>query len=91
MTKRQIKKRYKGNNQAAFLTKLIFVFSTTAIRNWRGKNKTELLPICEKFKAQKADLIQICQDFKDINAATKEDIIGFLETFFEEVEHETFL
>ena len=58
---------------------------------WRGKNKTELLPICEKFKAQKADLIQICQDFKDINAATKEDIIGFLETFFEEVEHETFL
>jgi len=58
---------------------------------WRGKDKTALLPICEKFKAQKAAFFQICQEFEDLDAATKEDMIGFLETFFEEVENETFL
>lgn len=58
---------------------------------WRGKNKTALIPICEKFKAQKTEFIQTCQGFEDLNPAAKEDIISFLETFFEDVENEIFL
>ncbi len=58
---------------------------------WRGKNKTELIPICEKFKTQKAEFIQACQGFEDLDAASKADMISFLETFFEDVENKTFL
>lgn len=58
---------------------------------WRGKSKDELLPICEKFKAQKADFIQACEGFEDLEAEAKADMIAFLETFFEDVENKTFL
>jgi len=58
---------------------------------WRGKSKSELVPVCEKFKAQKSTLIQACENFEALDAASKADMIGFLETFFEDVENETFL
>ncbi len=58
---------------------------------WRGKSKTALVPICEKFKAQKAEFIQACEGFENLDTASKADVISFLETFFEEVENETFL
>jgi len=58
---------------------------------WRGKNKAELVPICAKFKAQKMGFIKACQSFENLDITSKEDMIGFLESFFEEVENETFL
>ena len=58
---------------------------------WRGKSKEELMPVCENFKAQKADFMQICQEFEDLDGASKEDMMAFLETFFEDVENKTFL
>lgn len=58
---------------------------------WRGKDKSALLPVCEKFKAQKADFIKICHDFEYLDLETRADMIDFIETFFEEIEQETFL
>lgn len=58
---------------------------------FRGKNKKELLPICENFKLHKAELIAICKEFTRLDAATKADILHFLESFFIELEEEPFL
>ena len=58
---------------------------------FRGKNKKELLPVCEAFKAQKAIFVQICKEFEGLSDTTKAEMIGFLESFFTEVEQETFL
>jgi len=58
---------------------------------WRGKSKKELIPICRKFKAQKAAMIQACEGLSYLEAETKADMIDFLETFFEDVDKELFL
>lgn len=58
---------------------------------WRGKSKEELLPICENFKAQKAAFINACQGFENLETVHKEDMVSFLESFFQEVEDKTFL
>ena len=55
---------------------------------WRGKNKEELLPICEAFKAQKSSFMQICEIFEHLKPETKEDMITFLTSFFEGVDNE---
>ena len=58
---------------------------------WPGKDKTVLRPICEAFKAQKGTFLETCQSFEGLEDATKADMIRFIESFFEEMEKETFL
>ena len=58
---------------------------------WPGKDKTVLKPILEDFKAQKVAFIEVCRSFEGLDEVTKADMIGFIETFFEEMEKETFL
>ena len=55
---------------------------------WRGKNKEELLPVCDAFKSLKPNFFKTCMEFEYLNAATKEDMIAFLDSYFEEVEKE---
>lgn len=58
---------------------------------WRGKSKAALLPVYKDFKAQKADFINACEEFDDLEIEHKEDMIRFIESFFQEVEEDTFL
>ncbi|MEM1119502.1 MAG: hypothetical protein AAGJ18_03595 [Bacteroidota bacterium] len=58
---------------------------------WRGKSKEVLLPVYENFKIRKADFIAVCQAFEDLSEEQKTDMLEFLESFFEEVDNQTFL
>lgn len=53
---------------------------------WRGKSKDELIPICESFKAQKDKILQQCKAFELLDPTVQEEMVSYLESFFESVD-----
>lgn len=57
---------------------------------WRGKTKTELKEVAEKFIAEKENLLAIINNTKGLSAANKIDMITFLEEFYADISKEEF-
>ena len=58
---------------------------------FRGKDKSELLPVAENILINRAKLIQTIDNFPHLEETTKIDIKQFIESFFAQVEENKFL
>lgn len=49
---------------------------------WKGKDITEMEKTIQFFLQKKADIIALCQNFKELDEAARLDIVDYLESFF---------
>ena len=57
---------------------------------WRGKTKTELVEIAEKFITEKEQLYKLIENTEGLSTDSKEDMKGFLEEFYTDISSEEF-
>ena len=53
---------------------------------WRGKDRTQLEPVLEDFRRQKEALIGLCRDFDCLSAQDRQDMVEYLEEFFQKMQ-----
>ena len=56
---------------------------------WRGKSAKPLNPICKEFRAAQEDLRKLCSGWAHLNSADKEEILEYLDQFFDEINNPT--
>ena len=49
---------------------------------WRGKDRSQLKPVLDEFRACKERLIGVCQQFEMLSEKDREDVVQYLEEFF---------
>ena len=58
---------------------------------WRGKQSNDFASTIQLFLAKKQNLIDLCYEFEWLNEKAKDDMVGYLQSFYEIVEVESHL
>lgn len=53
---------------------------------WRGQDKSQLAGMLQELREKQADLVKVCQEFETLSASEKEEMMNYLNDFFNTVD-----